>query len=149
MGLIKIAVIVGVVAGVAYLCGLGQAPVRPEIKDGWYGRGQQKPDDTSIREFKVNVPEQVLTDLQQRLKTARLGEDLENNANFIYGTNVATMKNILEHWKTKYDWRKHEKIINQFPQFKTQIEGIDVHFMRVKPKSKGKSIMIRLYGAFI
>ena len=142
--MLKWAVIVAMVAGGVYLSGWGQTLPRPDITDGWYGRGKQKPDNTEIKEFKINVPDEILTDLKQRLNNARFGEDLENNENFYYGMNVATMKNIVAHWKDKYDWRKHEKLLNQFPQFKTQIEGIDVHFIRVKPKVKVCVILIKI-----
>ena len=45
------------------------------------------------------------------------------------------MKKIVEYWRNTYDWRKQEAELNKFPQFKTNIEGIDIHFLRVKPKS--------------
>ena len=47
------------------------------------------------------------------------------------------MEKFINHWKTSFDWRKQEKELNKFPQFKTKIEGIDVHFLHIKP-SKGK-----------
>ena len=53
------------------------------------------------------------------------------------------MKKIVEYWKNNFDWRKQEAELNKFPQFKTKIEGIEVHFLRVKPKSgiKGKHLL--------
>ena len=141
MGLIKWSVVVSVIAGLGYyLSSTGENPAKPDIKDGWFGRGEQRPDDTNITEFRINITDAVISDLKRRLDTTRLGEDLENNANFHYGVNTATLQNVLDYWRGEYDWRKHEAILNQFPQFKTQIEGIDVHFLRVKPKSKGISI---------
>ena len=122
-----------------YLSGWGREPPRPIIQDGWFGRGDKKADDKTIRPYKIAVPEEVLTDLKLRLNNSRFGEDLENNENFYYGMNVATMKVFASHWKEKYDWRKYESELNQFPQFVTQIEGIDVHFIRVKPPTKRKS----------
>lgn len=56
------------------------------------------------------------------------------------------MKIIVEHWKNDFDWRKQEAILNSFPQFKTTIEGLEVHFLRVKPPSgrKGKVQSLRV-----
>ena len=131
--------------GVYLVISSGETP-RPHIEEsGWFGRGEKEADDTSIRDFKVSVPEPVLTDLKLRLNNIRYGEDLENNENFYYGMNVATMKKIVVHWKEKYDWRKYEAELNQFPQFVTQIEGIDVHFVRVRPARLGKGIFKWIY----
>ena len=48
------------------------------------------------------------------------------------------MEKVLKYWKEEYDWRAQEKVINQFPQYKTRIEGINVHFWRVKPQAPGQ-----------
>ena len=54
------------------------------------------------------------------------------------------MKEILAYWKTKYSWRKQEKILNSFDHFRTNIEGIDIHYLHAKPKSKtGKAGTIK------
>jgi microsomal epoxide hydrolase len=117
----------------------GPSPPRPAVKaDGWWGKGVKKADEgTSIRPFKVNIPDAVLKDLDTRLANTRLGEDLEEST-FEYGFQVAYMKEIIQHWRTKFDWRKQESIMNSFPQFLTKIEGIDVHFIHVKPKTPGQ-----------
>ena len=122
-----------------YLAGYLTNPALPALPEtGWWGTGPpQHSPDTAIRDFKVNIPEPVLEDLNRRLKKARLGEDLENST-FEYGFQVGYMKTVLDHWLNKYDWRKHEMILNRFPQYKTTIEGIEIHFVRVKPSSNGK-----------
>ena len=63
-------------------------PKKPEIKDGWFGRGPSKPDsDRSIVPFTIDVPKDVLEDLKRRIENARLGEDLED-VQFQYGFQV-------------------------------------------------------------
>lgn len=100
----------------------------------WFGYGSPKPDsDITISEFKVNISNETLTDLHMRLSRTRFGDSLVED--FSYGMRVDVMKNVTQYWKNTYDWRKHERTINSFPQFKTKIEGIDVHFMHVKPKN--------------
>ena len=137
----KLGVLLAVLAVIVSLYWAGllttDSSLPPLPADGWWGRGpKQTTEDTAVREFKVQVPDATLNDLKQRLSNARMGEDLENTS-FEYGFQVNYMKEVLDHWKTKYDWRKQEAIINSFPQYKTKIEGIDVHFFRVKPASKG------------
>ncbi|XP_054707166.1 epoxide hydrolase 1-like [Uloborus diversus] len=105
-------------------------------KEQWFGR-EPEPDDKSsqdktIHPFKINVPDEVLTDLKERLERTRL-EDPVEESRFLYGFNPNTMRDIVAYWKKDYQWRKHEEELNQFPHFKTRIEGIDVHFIHVKP----------------
>jgi microsomal epoxide hydrolase len=72
--------------------------------------------------------------LKDRLKSARIGhEQLEDVPDFSYGFNLQTLRKYHDYWLNKYDWRKHEAELNAFPQFKTQIEGLQVHFIHVKP----------------
>ncbi|KAI6237897.1 Epoxide hydrolase [Aphelenchoides besseyi] len=104
---------------------------------GYYGRGAEKPDDPAIKPFKINVPEETLKDLKDRLRNSRIGhEQLEDAKDFSYGFNLKTLLEFKDHWLNKYDWRKYEAILNGFPQYKTQIEGLQIHFLHVKPDTK-------------
>ncbi|KAI6185703.1 Epoxide hydrolase [Aphelenchoides besseyi] len=104
---------------------------------GYYGQGAEKPDDPAIKPFKINVPEETLKDLKNRLRNSRIGhEQLEDVRDFSYGFNLKTLLEFKDHWLNKYDWRKYEAILNGFPQFKTQIEGLQIHFLHVKPDTK-------------
>jgi hypothetical protein len=60
---------------------------------------------------------------------------------FNYGFNANYLKQVIEYWKTKYDWRKQEKELNKFNQFTTQIEGINIHFIHVKPSKPAKTVV--------
>lgn len=51
-----------------------------------------------------------------------------------YGINTNLLNTIVEFWKNKYDWREREKFLNQFPQFKVNIQGLNIHYIHVKPK---------------
>lgn len=86
-----------------------------------------------------------MNEFKTRLQSdlSRLPPPLEGVA-FEYGFNNNYLKTVGEYWMTKYDWRKHEKALNAFPQFKTSIDGLEVHFLRVGPdskKAKGKKIL--------
>lgn len=97
-------------------------------------------DSTEIRPFKINITDTVLNDLQYRLKNARFVDHLEDSR-FNYGFHSDYLKQVVEYWRTKYDWRAAEKKLNSYPQFKTQIEGLDVHFVHVKPTKPAKTVI--------
>ncbi|XP_026551153.1 epoxide hydrolase 1 isoform X1 [Pseudonaja textilis] len=112
------------------------------IGDGWWAAGE-KPDseeDTMIRPFKVVTSEEEIQDLHQRLDKARFADPLEDSY-FHYGFNATYLKKIVSYWRNEFNWKKQVEILNQFPQFKTKIEGIDVHFLHIKPLhlSEGQS----------
>ncbi|RZC42244.1 EHN and/or Abhydrolase 1 domain containing protein, partial [Asbolus verrucosus] len=104
----------------------------PEI---WWGSGDpthQK--NQTITPFKINVSNQVLEDLRYRLKNARVFVPPLEGVEQQYGINTNLLKDIVDFWLTKYNWREREKFLNQFPQFKTKIEGLEIHYIHVKPK---------------
>ena len=92
-------------------------------------------DSTVIKPFKISIPESELRDLQNRLANARYVDHLEDSQ-FVYGFNSQYLKQIVQYWQNKYDWKKEEAKLNSVPQFITQIEGLDIHFVRVKPLSQ-------------
>jgi microsomal epoxide hydrolase len=102
--------------------------------DGYFGPGKKTADDTSIKPFKINVPDEVLKDLKERIKRTRIGhKQLEDVQDFTYGMNLKTVMDFKNYWETKYDWRKAEAQLNYFPQYTTQIEGLKIHFIHAKP----------------
>ena len=105
--------------------------------DGWFGRsvdGNDQNDDQSIRPFKIEIDDQVLTDLRHRLQQTRYIDHVEQTQ-FTYGFNTSTLRSIVDYWLNSYDWRREESELNRYEQYKTRIEGIDIHFVRVKPSS--------------
>lgn len=61
------------------------------------------------------------------------------NVNFEYGFNTNYLKKVVEFWKTKYNWREREIFLNSFPHFKTYVDGLDLHFIHVKPQNVDKN----------
>lgn len=78
---------------------------------------------------------QDLEDLKQRLRNAKLSPPLQG-VNFEYGINTDQLREVIDYWANEYDWRKREKFLNSVPQFRTQIFGLNIHFIRVKPNPK-------------
>lgn len=72
--------------------------------------------------------------MRQRLDNALPFEEPLQNAKQHYGMNTNLLRTIVNHWKNEYDWRKQEKFLNKFSQFKVRIQGLEIHFLHVKPK---------------
>jgi pimeloyl-ACP methyl ester carboxylesterase len=101
--------------------------------------------DTSIRPFRVRVSEQALTDLRRRLKATRW-PDKETVTDRSQGVQLASLQELVRYWSTGYDWRKVEAKLNALPQFTTNIDGVDIHFIHVKSKHKNAMPMIITHG---
>src|SRR5262245_22816358 len=78
--------------------------------------------------FTIAVPEAVLTDLRERLTRTRWPEDFAN-PQWEYGTPTAYLKELVNYWIHRYDWRQHEQAMNAFPHYKVTIDGMPIHFL--------------------
>src|SRR5215469_9475856 len=87
---------------------------------------------TAVRHFpKVHVPEAELTELQRRIEATRWPER-ETIKDASQGVQLETTQALARYWATDYDWRKIEARLNALPQFVTEIDGLDVHFIHVR-----------------
>ena len=85
---------------------------------------------SELRAFKLDVPQAALDDLDARLDRA-VWPDEAPVAPWAYGTSLAFMRELVHDWRARFDWRATEAALNAWPQFKTRIDGIDVHFLHV------------------
>ncbi|XP_013138400.1 PREDICTED: juvenile hormone epoxide hydrolase-like [Papilio polytes] len=101
----------------------------------WWGPNELKEKhDTSIKPFEIKFTDDMITDLRGRLKNHRpLVPPLEGVA-FEYGFNSQVIEPWLKYWAEEYPFKEREQFLNQFPQYKTNIQGLDIHFIRVKPQ---------------
>lgn len=99
----------------------------------------------AIVPFKIQVPNAVLADLRQRLSRARFADEFPD-AGWDYGTNRAYLKSLVDYWRDKYDWRAHEKRLNEFEQFKTHIDGLDIYFIHQRSKNPKAMPLLLLNG---
>jgi pimeloyl-ACP methyl ester carboxylesterase len=102
-------------------------------------------DPTAIRPFHVNFPEAELADLRRRINATRLPEK-ETVADFSQGVPLATVQKLARYWATEYDWRKVEARLNAVPNFLTEIDGLDIHFIHVRSKHDGALPLIVTHG---
>ena len=98
-----------------------------------------------MKPFKIEVPQELLNDLLNRLKQTRWTDEPEN-AGWSYGTNPNYLRELVTYWQNEYDWRKHEAEINKHPQFKVDIDGVTIHYIHVKGKGKGNAPLILTHG---
>src|SRR5690242_18898266 len=87
--------------------------------------------ETAIRPFRINVPDEALVDLRRRVAATRWPEK-ETVADTSQGVQLATMQQLAQHWQAGHDWRKVEARLNALPQFVTEIDGLDIHFIHVR-----------------
>lgn len=111
-------------------------PELPVLPDKWWSIHPRPAvgEDTSIRQFELDVSEETLKDLHTRidLDLQRIAPPLQDSA-FEYGANSKYVREFAQYWKDTYSWRKWENTFNSIPQFLTNISGIEVHFMHIKP----------------
>ena len=84
-----------------------------------------------MKDFTIHVEDSVLADLEVRLERTRLPDQIPGSG-WDYGSDRAYMEELLEYWRTQYDWRKHEAQLNALPHFKSEIDGISMHFVHVR-----------------
>ena len=91
----------------------------------------QETDVPAIRPFHVDIPDEALEDLRRRVAATQWPEK-ETVADSSQGVPLATMQELARYWATDYDWRKAEARLNALPQFITEIDGLDIHFIHVR-----------------
>jgi pimeloyl-ACP methyl ester carboxylesterase len=106
---------------------------------------EQARDDTAIRPFHVEVPEAELADLRKRIGATRWPEK-ETVPDASQGVQLGTIQEVARYWATEYDWRKVEARLNALPNFVTQIDGLDIHFIHVRSEHDNALPLIVTHG---
>ena len=99
----------------------------------------------TIEEFRIDIPQAELDDLRDRLGRTRWPDQLPG-VGWDYGIALDDVRELAEYWRTGYDWRVHERRLNSFPQFTTEIDGQVVHFLHVRSASPGAMPLIMTHG---
>jgi pimeloyl-ACP methyl ester carboxylesterase len=105
----------------------------------------QAAEDRSIRPFKIRIPQAALDDLRRRINATRW-PDKETVADGSQGAQVAQLQDLMRYWGSNYDWRKAEAKLNALPQFVTTIDGVDIHFIRVRSRHPNAMPLIISHG---
>ena len=102
-------------------------------------------DTTPVRPFQIEFPEAELTDLRRRIEATRWPER-ETVSDDSQGVPLETMQQLARYWATDYDWRKCEAKLNTLPQFITEIDGLDIHFIHVRSEHEDALPLIVTHG---
>ena len=101
--------------------------------------------DRSIRPFDIDVPEAALVDLRKRISETRWPrKELVDDRS--QGVQLATIQELVQYWTTSYDWRRCEARLNALPQFITEIDGVDIHFIHVRSRHENALPLIMTHG---
>src|SRR3982751_11561 len=100
---------------------------------------------TDIRTFSIDIADEQIDDLRRRIAATRWPskELVEDRSQ---GVQLATIQELARYWTTDYDWRKAEARLNALPQFKTEIDGVDVHFIHVRSRHENALPLIMTHG---
>jgi pimeloyl-ACP methyl ester carboxylesterase len=99
----------------------------------------------AIKPFKINIPEEQIIDLQNRLKNTIMPSEIKG-AGWSYGPTESYVEGMVKHLLTKYDWREHEAKINSYPQFTTEIDGQNIHFLHIESTEKNATPLMLIHG---
>jgi pimeloyl-ACP methyl ester carboxylesterase len=100
---------------------------------------------TEVRPFRVDVPQEAIDDLRRRIEGTRWpSEELVEDRS--QGVQLATMRELARYWTTDYDWRTCEASLNALPQFTTEIDGVEIHFIHVRSKHEDALPLIMTHG---
>jgi pimeloyl-ACP methyl ester carboxylesterase len=106
---------------------------------------ESRPIATTVRPFTINIPDSDVDDLRARIVGTRL-PDKETVDDPSQGVQLATMRALVQYWGTEYDLRRVETRLNALPQFLTEIDGLDIHFIHVKSRHENALPMILIHG---
>ena len=107
--------------------------------------GQRAATDDTIRPFRAEIPEEAIADLRRRIAATRW-PDKETVADQSQGAQLDKLQALVRYWGTDYDWRRAEAKLNALPQFITQIDGLDIHFIHVRSRHKDALPLIVTHG---
>ena len=98
-----------------------------------------------IRPFEIHAPQADLDDLKERLAWTRWPDEVEG-AGWDYGTNLAYLRELVDYWRTKFDWRAQEQALNTLPHYLATIDGWDIHFIHVRGERPGSIPLVITHG---
>ena len=102
-------------------------------------------DPEAVRPFTIDVPDEVLADLKDRLSRTRLPDDLVDTE-WDYGTNREYLEELIAYWRDDFSWRDQEWLLNGFDHFKTDIDGLDVHFIHQRSPHEDALPLVITHG---
>jgi pimeloyl-ACP methyl ester carboxylesterase len=100
---------------------------------------------TTVVPFTIQIADEVLSDLQERLRQTRWPDEIDG-AGWDYGTNLDYLQQLVAYWRDGYDWRAQERLLNHFPQFQATVDGFRLHFLHLKGQGPRPLPLILSHG---
>ena len=100
---------------------------------------------SKIEPFKIAVAEEVLTDLRERLARTRTPGEIPNSG-WEYGTNLGYLDELVDYWRTRYDWRANERELNRVAHFRAEVDGLRIHFIHEPGRGPNPKPLLLLHG---
>nr|XP_026496407.1 juvenile hormone epoxide hydrolase-like [Vanessa tameamea] len=139
---------VGIGVGTNYY--LQRVPDMPKLDlNRWWGDGDKpNQEDETIRPFKIIFNDTIIDDLKMRLRNRRPYTRPLEGMQSEYGMNTIYLEKLLKYWQDEYRFKERADLLNRFPHYKTRVQGLDIHYIRVKPEAKGKRVlpMLLMHG---
>src|SRR5262245_21408480 len=101
---------------------------------------------TTIQPFAIDISQEVLTDLQQRLQNTRWIQAVKEDAGWDYGIDVPYLEELVDYWQHSYDWHAQEQALNRFNHFKAGIDDYKLHFIHQRGKGTHPIPLLLLHG---
>lgn len=98
----------------------------------------------TVEPFEIAVPQEKLDHIAAKLALSDVGYAPEDDAGWCYGTDARWLADLLEHWRTRYDWRRCETALNRLPHFRARVDDIDIHFIHVRGRGATKRLPLIL-----
>ena len=98
-----------------------------------------------VQPFKIAVDDGVLNYLRQRLAETRWPDEIPGSG-WDYGSNLDYLKGLVEYWRTGFDWRAQETLINSFSHFKAEVDGLNIHFIHERGKGPNPMPLVITHG---
>jgi pimeloyl-ACP methyl ester carboxylesterase len=98
-----------------------------------------------VRPFTIQVPDEVLEDLRQRLGNTRFPDEIPGSG-WDYGSNLDYLKELVQYWRTDFDWRAQEEKLNRFRHYKTNVDGLDIHFIHERGIGPNPMPLVMTHG---
>ena len=98
-----------------------------------------------IKEFTIDINEDQLTNIKSKIEHYPW-PSIENMEEWTYGTNKKYLKELCDYWLKEFSWKKHEQLINSFKNYKTNVDGIDIHFIKEEGSGKNPKTLLLLHG---
>ena len=117
----------------------------PGLTDAQGSTQDDASDPAAVRPFTIDVAESVLDDLRARLGRTRFPDQLDD-VGWDYGTDLGYLRELVTYWRDEFDWRAQERRLNAFDQFKTVIDGLDIHFIHQRSPVEGAMPLIITHG---